>query len=227
MKPTKRHARISGFLYLIMILFGMFSLLYVPSKLYVWESAIETQKNIIANEFLFKMGILSDLIMYTTFIFLSLSLYKLLKQINNSIAITMVIFVLISVSISYTNLIPKLNIISLISNTTDVNNINEQSAQLLSFLKSHNNGIQILRVFWGLWLFPFGYLVFKSGFLPKFFGVLLMIGCFGYLTDFFGYFLFLKTYKETIIPTISSIPHALGEIGICLWLLIIGIKKKR
>lgn len=228
MISKKRDARVAGLLYILMIICGMFSLVYIPSTLYVLESAIETHNNITANEALFKISVLSDLCMSTIFIFLSLSLYKLLKQINSNAAITMVILVLVSVSISYANLIPKLDIISLINSTAEINsnNIDIQAEKLLMLLKSHYNGFKIIQIFWGLWLFPFGYLVVKSGFIPKIFGVLLIAGCFGYLTDFLGYFLYPDYYRETIIPTIASLPHALGEIGIGLWLLIIGVKKK-
>ena len=227
MKSTQRNARIAGLLYLIIVICGIISLMYVPSKLIVRENAIETYNNIVTNESLFKIGILCDLIMYTTFIFLSLALYKLLKQINKNVAITMVVLILVSVPISYVNLISKLDILSLINGTNSLQPIelNEQYLKVMTLLKSYSNGILIVQIFWGLWLFPFGYLVFKSGFLPKFFGILLMVGCFGYITDFLGYFFFPEDYGKTLISTIASLPHALGEIGICLWLLIIGVKK--
>lgn len=227
-KPTKTNARIAGFLYLILIIFGVFSLLYVPSQLINWDSPTETLKNIQANELLFKLGILGDIIMYTVFLFLSFALYRLLKHINNNMAMIMVILVVISVSISYSNLIGKFDALDLFTNAYALNStdITDQSEHLISLLSSHSNGISMLQIFWGLWLFPFGYLVFKSKFLPKFFGVLLMLGCFGYLTDFIGYFLFPESYGSTIIPTLATIPHALGEIGICLWLSIVGANKK-
>ena len=90
----------------------------------------------------------------------------------------------------------------------------------------HRNGNLVASIFWGLWLFPFGYLVFKSGFLPKVLGILLMVGCIGYIIDFMGNF-FFSNYSKTGISTLMTIPGSLGEIGICLWLLIIGIKVKR
>ncbi|WBL44238.1 DUF4386 domain-containing protein [Algoriphagus halophytocola] len=73
----------------------------------------------------------------------------------------------------------------------------------------------------GLWLFPFGYLVYISGFLPKLLGILLMAGCFGYLITFFGGFLY-SDFNETMISDIVGYPAPLGEIGICLWLLVMG-----
>ena len=77
-------------------------------------------------------------------------------------------------------------------------------------------------IFWGAWLFPFGYLVFKSNFLPKFLGVFLMVGCFGYLAEFIAIFLF--SFIET--PWYVSMPSSIGEFGICLYLLIFGVKEK-
>jgi hypothetical protein len=227
MKSIRNNARIAGLFYLALILSGIFSLLYVPSELIVWDSALETQQNILANETLFKAGILGDIVMYLTFMFLSIALYKLLKQVNNIMAISMVVLVLISVAMSFSNLVLKFDVVSLIdgADTLSSTELVKQSEQVISLLQSHSNGISLIQIFWGLWLFPLGYLVFKSGFLSKFFGVLLMIGCFGYLTDFIGYFLFPDSYSETIIPTLASLPHAAGEIGFCFWLLIVGVKK--
>ncbi len=155
---VKRVARTSGLLYLLMICCGMFSLVYVPSKLYVWESAIDTHKNIIVNEFFFKLGILSDLFMYTLFLFLSLSLHRLLKQVSIDIAVVMIVLVVVSVGVSYANLIPKLDIITLLDDSLGSYTAyaTERSEQLFTILKSHYNGFRIIQIFWGLWLFPFG-----------------------------------------------------------------------
>ncbi len=64
----------------------------------------------------------------------------------------------------------------------------------------------MVSIFWGLWLFPFGYLVYKSGYIPKLFGVLLMLGCFGYLTNFLGNFL-VEDYTRIGIAKYISLPH--------------------
>ncbi len=93
------------------------------------------------------------------------------------------------------------------------------------YLDQYGNGMRIVHIFSGLWLFPFGYLVFKSGFLPKILGVLLMLGCFGYLINFVGHTLIL-TYSKIGISTYIGLPASLGEIGTCLWLLIMGAKIK-
>ena len=205
MKSIKKDARIAGLLYLITVVSGIISLVYVPSKLIFWENPSETYNTIVSNVSLFKMGVLSDLVLYTTFIFLSLALYKLLRKTNENVARTMVILVLLSVSISYVNLINKFDVLSLISGSEVFNpqGLNLQYSKMMTLLESHNNGILVVEIFWGLWLFPFGYLVYKSGIIPKIMGVFLMMACFGYLADFFGYFLFPENYGKTVIPILQ------------------------
>ena len=220
---SKKNARIAGLLYLITVLSGIFSLVYVPSELIVWENATETYNNIIARETLFKLSVFSDIILYTTFIFLSLALFKLLRKTNEAIAIVMVVLVLISVPISFMNLVHKLDILSVANGTSE---LRIRYLEIMAHLESHINGILLIEIFWGLWLFPFGYLVYKSGLIPKIMGVFLMLACFGYLAEFLGYFFFPDDFGQTVIPELASFTQALGEIGICLWLLIIGVREE-
>jgi hypothetical protein len=228
MDSRKKTARIAGVLYLIVVLSGIFHLMYVPSKLIEASNPSITISNIIASETLFRLGILGGLICYTSFLFLPLVLYKLLSPVNKTHAVLMVTLVVVSVPISFVNMLNKFAVLTLISkaNYLSVFEADTLQAQVLMYLDFYRNGNQIASIFWGLWLFPFGYLVFKSRFLPKVLGILLIAGCFCYLIDFTSSFLF-STYDETGISTYITIPGSLGEIGICLWLLIIGIKNKR
>ena len=221
-------ARIAGLLYLIVVLTGIFNLMYVPSKLIVWDNASVTFNNIRESEVLFRLGIVAGIICYTAFLILPIVLYKLLNQVNRTFAIGMVTLAVISVPVSLVNLLNKVNILTLVGKTQylQVFETTELQAQVLLYLNFYNNGIEIASVFWGLWLLPFGYLVFKSGFLPKFLGIFLMVGCFGYLTNFVGGFLF-QNYADLGIARFVSLPASIGEIGICLWLLIIGTTHKR
>ncbi len=225
MNSNKKNARIAGLWYLVVIISGIFSLLYIPSKLVEWNDASTTFNNISSSELLFKWWILSSLICYTAFIFLVLALYKLLKNVNKTYAMVMVVLVLLSVPISYLNLQNLFNVLVLISDAAYLNIFTSEQlhAQVMLSLESYNSGNQIAQIFWGLWLFPFGYLIFKSGFIPKFFGIFLMMGCFGYIINFLGAF-FIEGYSNTLFSTIAGIPDGIGELGICLWLLIMGAK---
>ena len=225
MDSKKTTARIAGLLYLILILCGIFYLRYVPSKLIVWNNHAVTTNNIISSETLFRLGILAGLVGHTLFLLLPIVLYKLLSPVDKTHAVLMVIFAVVSVPIALVNTLNQFAVLTLISkaNYLHVFEADKLQAQIMFYLDSYDNGNQLGSIFWGLWLFPFGYLVFKSGFLPKILGILLMVGCFGYLINFVGNFLIPK-YSETAISTYITKLPGFGEFGICLWLLIMGVK---
>ncbi len=222
MEPNKRTARIAGLLYLIVVLSGIFSLMYVPSKLIAADDT-KTIQNIVLNESIYRWGVAAGFICYIAFLLLPLFLYRLLKVVNEMYARLMVIFVVVSTPISFLNLLNKFAVLDIIHGPGNLLENEALQAQLMFYLRLYNHGLLITFIFWGLWLLPFGYLVFRSGFLPKILGVLLMIGCFGYLTNVFGQTL-IQDYKDLWISDYVSLPGSLGEIGICLWLLIVGIK---
>jgi hypothetical protein len=228
MTSNKKTARIAGLLYLVVVLTGIFSLMYVPSKLIVWDNAAITFNNIVANQTLFRLGIVSGLICYTFFLFLPIVLYKLFNPVNDNYAKLMVVLAVISVPIYFINVQNEFTILSLVSSSNYLNGFSTEQIQsmVMLYLDQYENGMRIVHIFSGLWLFPFGYLVYKSGFLPKFFGILLMLGCFGYLINFLGNSL-VPNYSKIGIASFIQLPASLGEIGICLWLLIIGIKDKK
>jgi len=225
MNSNKKTARIAGFLYLLLIISGFFSMEYIPSKIVVWEDPAATMNNVSNYEWLFRFDIVITIIMHICFILLSLALYQLLKKVEKNFALLMVIFVLIGIPISYQLLIKKFDILKLISDVEylKVFQKDQIQAQVMLLFSSYESGFQISQIFWGLWLFPFGYLVFKSGFLPKFLGICLMLGCFGYLFDTLGRIVFINYFNTRLI----ILPASIGEIGICLWLLIAGIKEKK
>ena len=213
------YARVAGFLYLLMIPLGIFGILYVPSALIVSGDAAATANNIMASESLFRLSIVSALMVQINQILLVLVLYKLLKPVNIIHASLMVVFALVAVPIAMLNEFNQFAALLLLSGADYLTSFgaDQLHAQVMFFLDLHEQGIFIAQLFWGLWLFPMGYLIFKSDFLPKFIGVLLMIGCFGYLIDSFIFFLL-----PTIDVTLSSFTFW-GELLLPLWLLIKGV----
>ncbi len=217
------YARLAGILYLLLIPFSAFGLLYVPSKLIVPGDAATTASNIVASEALFRSAIVSHLIGQTIFILLPLVLYKLLKPVNKNHAVLMVVLVLVSVPITFTNELNHFAALILLSGADylSVFSVDQLQAQMMLFLELHEHGITIALIFWGLWLFPLGYLVFKSGFLPKILGVLLMIGCVGYLIDALTTMLF-----PDFDMTVSQFTFV-GELLFPLWLVFKGVNVER
>lgn len=227
MTTNKNTARIAGFIYLVVVITGMFSLAYVPEKLIDWNSGTATFNNITASLLLFRLGIYSSVVCYVAFTFLPLVLYKLLRTTNESHARAMVILALLSVPLSFNNLQHKYVALMLTGRESFLQNssIEDLQSKLMFSLNQYNDGLLLTTVFWGLWLFPFGLLAYKSGFIPKIFGVLLMLGCVGYLINFTGNTLFENYSKIGIGKYMGMLPTA-GEIGICFWLLFFGLKIK-
>lgn len=224
---NKNTARLAGLLYLIVVITGIFSLAYVPSNLIVSSDAAKTFQQISESQTLFRMSLVSSAICYVAFLFLPFILYKLLNSVNEIAAKLMIILAVVSVPISMLNLQNKYGVLTLVNSTNYLKNFDASQiqSQMMLLLENYDGGILILHIFWGLWLFPFGFLVYKSGFLPRILGILLMLGCCGYLVNFVGYSMF-DNFGGGLISSFASKPQAFGEIGTCLWLLIRGINEK-
>jgi hypothetical protein len=218
MNPNKT-ARLAGFLYLLMVPFAVFSIKYLPSILIVPGDASATANNIVASVSLFRLGIVSALFVQLINLFLVLVLYKLLKHVNKNHALLMVILFVVSIPITMLNELNQFAALILSSGTEYLSTFSPDQLHALVplFLDLHEQGITIAGIFWGLWLFPLGYLVFKSGFLPGILGILLMIGCFGYL---------IESFVVILVPSFNvniAIFTFWGEILFPLWLLIKGV----
>jgi hypothetical protein len=208
MNSINKTARIAGFLYLLVAVFSGFAN-FVRLSLVVAGDATATVNHIIASETLFRFNIVSDLIGQVFHILLALVLYELFKTVNKNGVLLMVILALVPVPIAMLNQLNQFAVLPLLSLP--------DHSQVMFFLNLQNQGVLIAQIFWGLWLFPLGYLVFKSGYIPRILGVLLIISGSGYLIDSFGKFL-LPNYDLTI-----SMFTFIGEVCLLLWLLIKGV----
>jgi hypothetical protein len=224
MNSTKKTARIAGLLYLVNGVAGFFSIIYVPGKLIVSENAAATANNILASERLFRLGIVSELICAAEFVFLLWVLYRLLGAVNKTQASLMVILGLVSIPIMFVNALNGIAALALLRGADFLSVFDQPQRQALAmqFLNLHADGFVVAGIFWGLWLFPFGILVYRSRFLPRILGVLLIVACFGYLAQSFTSLL-LPSYED-VVYRFAGITLTLGEPAIMLWLLIRGAK---
>jgi hypothetical protein len=224
-KSTQQQARFAGFLYVLMILIGLPGLLYVPEKLIGPGNASATATNIGASEWLVRAGIASDLIHQIIFVFLVLALYQLFKPVNESHARQMVLFVLVSVPIMFVNELNYIAALILVSGANFLSVFDKAQLDALAylFLRLHGRGFNVTAIFWGLWLFPFGMLVIRSRFIPRVFGILLILAGVAYLANSFAILVF-----PSYAPLVSKIasPLQAAELPIVLWLLIWGAKTR-
>jgi len=219
----KKTARLAGLLYLILVITGVFSIMFVSSQIIVSGDVVATAKNIIAKEFLFRTGIINDLISNTIFVLLVLVLYRMFKQVNECQAKLMVALVIVQIPAIF--IMESLNITSLMifkGELLQTFEINQRQDLAMLFLKINDYGTLTIEMFWGLWLLPFGLLVYKSRFIPRIFGILLIIAGIAYMNSSLISLLFPSYSAIVNQPTLLLV--AIGEISITLWLLIKGVK---
>ncbi len=214
------------FLYPIWFVLGLFSIMYVPSTLIVSEDAAATANNIMANEMLFRLGIVGSLLVQIIQILVVLLLYKLLKPVNKNMAVLMVVFALVGIPISMLNTLNRVATLLLVNGADylKVFGADQLQALVMLFLNLNEQGQLIATIFWGLWLFPLGYLIYKSGYFPRFLGVLLIIAGFGYVLDFFTHLIYTNyaNYEAILSPVIIVL--TIGEILFAGWVLLKGAK---
>ncbi|MFI6319765.1 DUF4386 domain-containing protein [Nonomuraea sp. NPDC050556] len=200
--------RTAGFLYLIVAVLTSLAGL-VNTSIVVPGNATATATNIKASMGLYRLGFLSELLGATAFLLTAVALYRLLAHVNRLVAGTMVIFVAVSVAMQSLNLLNQQTALTLASSSDELT---------LLFTEMQHNGYLIAQTYFGLWLLPLAYLVTKSGFFPKFMGVLLAIGCCGHLTDVFTRF--LAPDLGAAISPFAMTPAAVAEITFIAWLLL-------
>jgi Domain of unknown function (DUF4386) len=223
MNLIKKQARVAGLLYLLASIIGALGLIYVPGKLIVPGEATATADRVRASETLLRLGIASELIGFIIFIFVVLALYRLFKRVSEKYALVMAILLLVSIPISLLNVLNEIAALLLVSGADFLSAFEKGQLDTLAylFLRLHGQGFVVAEIFWGLWLFPFGILVIRSGFIPRFLGYLLFIAAFGYLAGSFTY-LVLPSYRHLVDQ--FAMVLTIAELPIIFWLLIWGAK---
>lgn len=221
MHSRKHQARIAGVLYLLL---GVTSALEmsIPSTFIVPGDAAATVGRIASSEPLYRLYLVSGLVSQILFVFLVLALYQLLKGVSRRHASLMVALVLVQVPMAFANTLCGLAPLVL-SNGADYWSAfdkPQRDAMAMGFLSLQSYGTTAVMALWGLWLLPLGILVYRSGFIPRILGVLLIIGCFGWLGI---------SMTSLLFPAYAHIARqftvlAIGEILIILWLLIVGAR---
>ena len=212
-------------LYLLASIPGFFALLYVPSKIFVHGNATATAHNIAAHETLFRLGIAAELVGQAIFIFVALALFDLLKGVNQRHTLLMLTLILVAIPIAFVDEVNSIAALVLVRGADFLSVFDKPQRDALArlFLNLRGGGFDVAGIFWGLWLFPLGLLVYRSGFLPRILGVLVMVACFAYLANSFTS-LVVPQYEAIVSRWMS--PLQLAEMVFMLWLLIKGATPK-
>jgi uncharacterized protein DUF4386 len=222
MSTLKRAAHRAGALYFLFMIVAIVGEFFFPAFV-VPDDAGATARNIISAESAYRVSILMGFITLVIFIFLVVSLHRLLRDVDESQAMRMVLLVSIGIAVSLANLLEKFMPLVLLSGADYLSAFTrpQLEALALSFLRWHSSGATLSTAFWGLWLFPFGILVMRSRFVPWIFGLLLMVAGTAYL---------VSSVTAVVLPALRHVvsqlmmPLYLGEVPIIFWLLIRGVR---
>jgi len=220
---TKNPGRYAGVLYILTSIVGFFAMGYVPGKLIVHANANATASNIAASETLFRLGVAAELIGSAAFIFVAVALFDLFKDVSRRRAALMVTLIVISVPISFLNEVNSIAAVLLVRGADFLSIIDkpQRDALAMLFINLHHNGIVVAEIFWGLWLFPLGLLVYRSRFLPRFLGVWLALAGLAWIILSLTAVL-LPQYQDRVYKICQ--PAMIGEIVFMFWLAIKGAK---
>jgi hypothetical protein len=219
--------RFAGLLFLILLISGIFAEFFVRQKLYVFNDPATTTQNIIDNQWLFRLGFVSDLLMSTMFFVYAYVLYLIFKSVDKSISLFLLLCAVISVAMFCQNSLNQFAALELLINANYSEVFQQDQLQVLSmfFQNIHTKGYAVNQIFYGVYLFPLGYMIIKSGIVPKIIGVFLILGFIGDLIEVIVYFLFPDA--TSILLDNITIPADIGEISLCLWFLIMGVRTQK
>ena len=226
-RPRKRNARLAGLFYLLSSATFGFNVLYVLPTLIVPGDASATAQNILGSELLFRVGIVSELITAVLLILLAVTLYRLLNGVGKTLALLLLGFILVAATILFLNTLTEIGALTLLHGTDylAVFSKPQLEAQAMLLLDLHSQVVNVDNILFGLWLIPFGVLVYRSGFFPRILGIFLILACFGYVLQSLVPLLLLPF--GDVITLVSAVLGFLGEGIMQVWLIVMGANMPR
>ncbi len=225
MTTEKQTARITGLLYVIVIICAGFSQGYVRGSLFLPDDPTGTYNAITTQEGLFRLGLVTDLIAFLCDAAISILLYQLLKPAGKTLAMIAAAFRLLAhPAIATLNLLNHYMVLEVIGNPEMMATfaVAQREAAVTLLMTAHQYGYLIAGAFFGIHCLLLGILLYKSSLFPKVFGVLLVFAAVGYLMESFGDLLFPG--NEGWLALTVGVSAAVGEVSLAIYMLVKGVK---
>jgi hypothetical protein len=224
MNSTRNTARLAGLLWVLTAATAGFSLIYVRPKLIVFGDAAATVNNIIAFESLFRAAIASSILSQIFALFFGLTIFRLFKGVNKTLTMVFLTSLLVGACVWVVNSLSNLGALTLVTNPDYVRAFqpDQLNAIAMTFLRMNNYGIGLGEIFTALYLFSFGLLIIRSGYMPRILGILLMIGACAFPINTFTK-IFIPQFYPALITRLTMVLNAFGPPATMLWLLIKGV----
>jgi hypothetical protein len=224
MRSKKTLARTAGALYLVLALVGPFSLMFVPGALVVPGDAAATAGNIGASEGLFRLGLVGEAAIFSVEVVLVVLLYVLLKAVSETLSLVAALSRLAMAVLQGVNVLLGFAMLGLLSGAgyLEVFEAEQLHASALLLLELRTAGVFVWEVFFGLHLLVLGYLFVRSGYIPRFLGVMVVAASFGYLIHGLGSF--VLPGQQALLGGIVLVLAVVPEVSLTLWLLLRGVE---
>jgi hypothetical protein len=224
MSSTRNPGRVAGLWYLLLVVLGPLRLIYIPNKLFVPGNAAATVNNIAAHEWLFRFGIVSDVVGAVILILLVMAFYRLFKGVDQNLAVLVVIFGgVMPALLDFVSVVYDAAALMVVRGAAFLSVFDEPQRDALAmlFLKLSDHQTTAAEILWGVWLLPLAVLVYRSRFLPRFLGVWLVFNGFAYVILSLTGELLPQYYDNVFL---YSQPAFFGELALMLWLVIKGAR---
>lgn len=220
---VKSLARLGGALYLVIIGLGLFGEMFVRGELIVWGDPTATAQRILASESLWRFGAAANLFYLLCAVVVTLILYVLLRPVSRDVALLAVLFNLVSIAVEASGRVHLVSALAALRSAESLAAFTPAQVHALAYLslQAHGRSFAIALLFFGCVCIALGWLISRSGFLPRLLGVLMVVAGLGYLTD--GFALILSPALHAAIYPASLVPAFVAESALCLWLLVKGV----
>jgi hypothetical protein len=221
----KRTARRAGLLYLAMAILAMIGYFYLGPRFVISGDAAATARTILENEQLYRTTVLIDLVAMVLFIFVVVELYRLFEEVDRNQARLMVALVGTGIAAAFASFAFNAAPLILLGDADELSALSRPQLEALAYasLRLADKLGEVLTSLWGLWLLPFAMLTIKSGFLPKFLGVLLILSGVAYVVSCVSAVVFPASVEAV---NKFAFPFYFGEFIVILWLAFIGAKPR-
>lgn len=215
--PTLISFRVAGAMYLAIIVLGLFGEAFVRGALVDGGDAAATAANIMGAETLWRAGIAGDLVMHVLDVPLIVFFYLLLRPVSQALALLATVFNIVQTCMLAANkltLVAALSLVTASARSADSSSLHELALHAISL---HGHGFGLGLIFFGLTCLVRGVLMFKSGFVPRPLGALLVLAGVSYLVNSFA-LLLAPSLAAMLFPAIL-LPALVAELALSLWLL--------
>lgn len=223
----RTYARIVGALYLLIFFIGPFAFFMGRTSVVVSGNPAATVNNLLASETMFRLGMVAETVIVLVEIVVSAIIYVLFRSVNRALALAAAFARFAQTVLQAVNLFTAVPALLLLGGTgyMTVFEPDQLNALVLLFLDTNAFVIFIWGVLFGFHLLLLGYLVYKSGFLPRILGILLIIGGVGYLAQSYGHI--LVPQYDGILSTVVLVLAIPAELAFTVWLLWKGVNVGR